>query len=63
MYTTNISPESEIRGSLPLTNPEPEGEGIINSILPITEDKGRMYVCSYTVMAMVHMHDTGVYIL
>ena len=28
MYSTNIRPESEVRGSLPLINPEPEGRGV-----------------------------------
>ena len=54
MYTTNIRPESEVRGSLPLINPEAEAEGFINGKLPITEDESRMFVV-YTVIAMVHM--------
>ena len=27
MYSTNIRPESKVRGSLPLVNPEPKGQG------------------------------------
>ena len=51
MYTTNIHPESEVRGSLPLIN---SGKEFINSKLSMTKDKGRMFVI-YTVMAVVHM--------
>ena len=54
MYTTNIQPKSEVRGSLLLINPEPKGEGFINGKLPMTEDKGRIFV-AYTIMAVVHM--------
>ena len=54
VYTTNIRPESEVRGSLPLLNPSPKGEGSINGKLPMTKDEGRMFVV-YTVMAVVHM--------
>ena len=63
MYSTNIRPESEIRGSLPLINPEPEGrgvyqwhtkgEGFISGKLPLTLDSGRIFV-EYTVVAVVY---------
>ena len=60
--TTNIQPESEIRGSLLLINPKPKGEGFINGKLLMTEDKGSWslippligrYICEYTIVAMV----------
>ena len=47
MYSTNIRPESEVRGSLPLINPKPEGQGI--GKLSMTEDKGRIFM-EYTVL-------------
>ena len=55
MYSTNIRPESEVRGSLPLINPEPKGRGVvISGKLPMTEDEGRIFV-EYTVLAVVHI--------
>ena len=53
MYSTNIRPESEVRGSLPLIHPEP-GEEFISGKFPITEDEGRIFV-EYTVLAVFHM--------
>ena len=54
MYSTNIQPESEVRGSLPLINPEPEGQGVYQCKLPMTEDKGRI-VCR------IHRNSRGSY--
>ena len=56
MYATNIQPKSEVTGSLPLINPEPEGQGvyIMSGKLPMTKEEGHMFVV-YTVIAMVHM--------
>ena len=59
MYSTYIRPESEVRGSLPLINPEPEGQGASGSgficgKLPMTEDKGSIFV-KYTIVAVVYM--------
>ena len=48
MYFTNIRPESEIRGSLPV------GEEFISGKLLITEDEGLIFV-DYTIVAVVHM--------
>ena len=50
MYSTNTQPESKVRGSLPLINPEPEGRGFISSKLPMTH-----IVVEYTVLTVVHM--------
>ena len=44
MYTTNIQPESEVRGSLPLINPEPEGRGVYQ--WQASDDRGQgSYIC------------------
>ena len=48
MYSTNIQPESDIRGSLPV------GEEFISGKLLITEDEGHILV-EYTIVAVVHM--------
>jgi len=49
-----MQPESEVRGSLPLINPEPKARGFICGKLPMTEDEGCIYA-EYTEVAMVHM--------
>ena len=54
MYTTNIRPKSEVRGSLPLINLRLKAEGFINGKLSMTEDDGRIFAV-YTVVAIVHM--------
>ena len=44
MYTTNIQPESKVRGSLPLINPEPKGQGVYQQ--QTSDDQGQgSYVC------------------
>ena len=54
MYTTNIRPESEVRGSLPLINPEPEGRGVYQ--WPTSDDLGQgSYVCC------IHRNGRGSY--
>ena len=37
-----------------MINLKPEGRGVYHGKLPITEDKGRMFVI-FTVLAVVHM--------
>ena len=49
-----MQPESKVRGSLPLINREPKGRGVISGKLPMTEDKGSIFV-EYTTVAVVHM--------
>ena len=54
MYITNIQPESEVRGSLLLINPEPKGWGVYQ--WQTSDDWGQgLYIVIYTVMAIVHM--------
>ena len=44
MYSTNIQPESEVRGSLPLINPKPEGRGVYQ--WQTSDDWGQeSYIC------------------
>ena len=61
MYSTNVQPESEVRGSLPLINPSliPKGEGFISGKLLITEDEGCRFVeCTVvTVVLMIYYGD------
>ena len=54
MYTTNVRPESEVKGSLPLIIPSQKCKGFISGKLPMTEDEGRIFV-EYTVIAVIHM--------
>ena len=54
MYTTNVRPESKVRGRLPLINPEPEGRGVYQWQTSDDRGQGHMFVV-YTVMAVVHM--------
>ena len=50
-YTTH---KSEVRGSLPLINPEPKGQGVYQQ--QTSDDRGqRLYICCIHVMAVVHM--------
>ena len=53
MYSTNIRFESKVRGSFLLINLEPKGEGFISGKLPMTKDKGSIFV-EYTIEPMVH---------
>ena len=49
-----IQPKSEVRGSLPLINPELERRGVYHDKLLMMEDKGRIFVI-FTILAMVYM--------
>ena len=43
MYTPNILPETEVRGSLLVYIPEPKVRGISTSKLPMTEVEGSLF--------------------
>ena len=54
MYTTNIRPESKVRGTLPLINPEPEERGVYQQ--QTSDDQGQgLYVCC------IHRNGRGSY--
>ena len=54
MYFTNIWPESEVRGSLPLINPEPKGQGVYQ--WQTSDDWGwGSYICG------IHCNSRGSY--
>ena len=60
MYSTNIQPESEVKESLPLINPELKGRGVYQWQTSNDRGQGRIFV-EYTLVHVVHImnHDSG----